>query len=219
MKKSRKLKNYKYNCNQLSRDKPFRIISNPYNKYIIKEKDIKQNQDEKEKGEINKPYERTFRVLGIKKRTNSTDSLINNSYNIINNISYPKNNNKYYAQNKDHVRDIFQYPIKEQSNDFYFQKYNNNLNEHKKINRKKDNYIINTEVISDINQNEYFFDNVNLFKDCAYKENQNPIYRNTMEDKGRLILNINNDKDKSLFCLFDGHGGEQVSTFLINLRK
>ena len=37
-----------------------------------------------------------------------------------------------------------------------------------------------------------------------------------MEDKGISILNINGDPDKALFCLFDGHGGDQVSKFLQN---
>ena len=35
-----------------------------------------------------------------------------------------------------------------------------------------------------------------------------------MEDKGKSILNYNNDKNKLLFCLFDGHGGDEVSTYL-----
>ena len=35
-----------------------------------------------------------------------------------------------------------------------------------------------------------------------------------MEDKGKSILNFNNDPEKILFCLFDGHGGDKVSSFL-----
>ena len=35
-----------------------------------------------------------------------------------------------------------------------------------------------------------------------------------MEDKSRVIQNINGDKNNHLFCLFDGHGGVNVSQFL-----
>ena len=54
----------------------------------------------------------------------------------------------------------------------------------------------------------------NLIKNYAYKENPNLPFRQYMEDKGISILNINGDPDKALFCLFDGHGGDQVSKFL-----
>ena len=37
-----------------------------------------------------------------------------------------------------------------------------------------------------------------------------------MEDKSRCIINLNNDISNSLFCLFDGHGGEGVSLYLQN---
>ena len=35
-----------------------------------------------------------------------------------------------------------------------------------------------------------------------------------MEDKSRVVQNINGDKNSHLFCLFDGHGGVNVSQFL-----
>jgi hypothetical protein len=35
-----------------------------------------------------------------------------------------------------------------------------------------------------------------------------------MEDKGKAIENLNNDPNKILFCLFNGHRGGQVSNFL-----
>ena len=37
-----------------------------------------------------------------------------------------------------------------------------------------------------------------------------------MEDKGRAVENLNGDENNALFCLFDGHGGEEVSTYLQN---
>jgi len=35
-----------------------------------------------------------------------------------------------------------------------------------------------------------------------------------MEDKGKSIINFDSNPDSALFCLFDGHGGGEVSKFL-----
>ncbi len=71
------------------------------------------------------------------------------------------------------------------------------------------------EKISKSDLVEYFEENYsNVIKDFTYKENQNENYRAYMEDKGVSVLNLNGDPDKALFCLFDGHGGEEVSKFL-----
>ena len=74
----------------------------------------------------------------------------------------------------------------------------------------------NNERISRIDLPEYYLETSNLIKNYSYKENPNLKFRDYMEDKGISILNINGDPDKALFCLFDGHGGDQVSKFLQN---
>ena len=61
---------------------------------------------------------------------------------------------------------------------------------------------------------EYYEPNSNVVKEYAYKEEQNFLYRNYMEDKGKSIDNFNNNSNNILFCLFDGHGGDTVSNFL-----
>ena len=48
----------------------------------------------------------------------------------------------------------------------------------------------------------------------SYKEDQNKNYKETMEDKGKSILNFNEKKNNILFTLFDGHGGDFVSNYL-----
>ncbi len=48
----------------------------------------------------------------------------------------------------------------------------------------------------------------------GYSQNQNAKHRKYMEDEGRVIENFNGDPNKILFCIFDGHGGGQVSKFL-----
>ena len=90
----------------------------------------------------------------------------------------------------------------------YNKNFNNNLIRHK--NSKKE-YL---EMISDDSLNEYYVKKCNIILEYAYKEERNLEYRTYMEDKGKSILNYNNDKNKMLFCLFDGHEGDEVSTYL-----
>ena len=91
-------------------------------------------------------------------------------------------------------------------------KYSNNINyPNKEFNNEND---FSKEKISEINISEYFNDNCTLIKSFAYKENPNRGYRDYMEDKSRVVQNINGDKNSHLFCLFDGHGGVNVSQFL-----
>ena len=75
------------------------------------------------------------------------------------------------------------------------------------------------EKISNDTLEEYYIENDSwndLLKNYAYKENANARFRDYMEDKGKSILNFNSDPDNALFCLFDGHGGGEVSKFLQN---
>ena len=48
----------------------------------------------------------------------------------------------------------------------------------------------------------------------SYKEDQNKNYKETMEDKGKSILNFNEKQNNILIALFDGHGGDFVSKYL-----
>ena len=91
-------------------------------------------------------------------------------------------------------------------------KYINNVNyQNKEFNNEND---LSKEKISEINISEYSDDNCTLIKSFAYKENPNRGYRDYMEDKSRVVQNVNGDKNSHLFCLFDGHGGVNVSQFL-----
>ena len=79
-----------------------------------------------------------------------------------------------------------------------------------------DTLINSEEIKNDISLSEYFYDNCELINNYAYKEIPNINYRLYMEDKSRSIINLNRDKSNSLFCLYDGHGGQEVSTYLQN---
>lgn len=72
----------------------------------------------------------------------------------------------------------------------------------------------NIEVISDDELKEYYIEKCNIILEFAYKEDRNKNHKINMEDKGKSIFNFNNDPNQLLFCLFDGHGGDKVSTYL-----
>ena len=99
-----------------------------------------------------------------------------------------------------------------------YSKYNNESKNYELISINNNNYSIKNsyteEKLSSIELSEYSEENCNSIKSYAYKENPNSRFRDYMEDKGRVIQNIKGDPNSSLFCLFDGHGGDQVSKFL-----
>ena len=73
------------------------------------------------------------------------------------------------------------------------------------------------KVIEHVNmRNNYSFKQCNAVKEYAYREDQNIANEETMEDKGKSIENFMNEPYQMLFMLFDGHGGETVSTYLQN---
>ena len=74
-------------------------------------------------------------------------------------------------------------------------------------------FVKNGELISNSNSNQYFRKTTTA-PVTSYGYCQNQGRRNYMEDKGKVIENLSGDPNKILFCLFDGHGGGQVSTFL-----
>jgi len=101
----------------------------------------------------------------------------------------------YYKNKKNNEEEEFYYTTKN--------KY--------KIKKEKNNDI---EYISDDELKEYYISNCNVILEYAYKEDRNCFHKINMEDKGKSIINFNNDSNKLLFCLFDGHGGDEVSSYL-----
>ena len=331
--------NYPYSHNQLSADNPFRYLGstiNPYQPKISNQPSQQYEVTTDKNSQTNKPptpYERnTIKKDNINEnkpwtRTNSNSSLINNSYNILNNIPYSKKDNfsqSFKSQQRDHVAELLNYTNRElpnyesiyrdrnknidqnnkneNNNQIPVNSYNNinssrippsnllqkdsssiskndnfnnidnknqnvnnlsslnnnktqdrifsptkNLNDNFIKNEKsKNNYdrginylfnsdnknnnerenknknifnsnnkiISNEEKLSNIELSEYSDENCNSIKSFAYKENQNSTFRNYMEDKSRAIQNLKGDPNSSLFCLFDGHGGGEVSKYL-----
>ena len=130
----------------------------------------------------------------------------NNNYTINNlktiNTNYEVAKNNYQDYNRTIDNNNNKYMNKDYNN---YNSYNNNYTQKK---------IIEEKISNDILDSYYIENNSLLIKDLAYKENANSRYRDYMEDKGKSILNFNSSENNALICLFDGHGGQEVSKFL-----
>ena len=232
---------YPYSHNQLSADNPFRYMGSSFNPYLPKVSEYPEKLEYNK--DMNKqtvsPYEKKDKPYN----RNSSTSLINNSYNIINNNgSYNKKKNfASFRNKKDHVADLFNYPYNPSEKNMNNSPYsvyttsklktpqiqrnqskndlnNNNIpiidnkefNNNNDLIDNKNNNLFNSQKFP----NKYNKNDFNNIKSFFYKENPNRTYRDYMEDKSRVIQNLNGDKNSYLFCLFDGHGGVNVSQFL-----
>jgi len=130
--------------------------------------------------------------------------LISNSYNILSNNLY--NSNKY----TDHVSDLLNYGNREQLYSYIGKKGFKNGDILNYSNRRN----IIQENISKDELTEYHNSNCWSVAEYAYKEEANEHFREYMEDKAKSIDGFNNDNNIGVFCIFDGHGGREVSTYL-----
>ena len=131
-----------------------------------------------------------------------SNSLITNSYNIIN-----KNNNE------DHVKDLLNFGNRENLYNYIGKKGYNIYNPFPNFINKNFQKMIK-EKISNDDSNEYYINNGWSVLEYAYKEEPNLNFRQSMEDKGKSVDGFNNNNDSGIFCIFDGHGGNEVSSFL-----
>ena len=136
--------------------------------------------------------------------SNNNNNYMNNlkTININNNFEIAKNNYQEYSRPKTN-----QYNINYNN----FNNYNYNTNSYNNYSSQKKT----EEIISNDSLDSYYINNsTQIIKDLAYKENPNAKYRDYMEDKGKSILNFNSSENNALICLFDGHGGQEVSKYL-----
>ena len=123
------------------------------------------------------------------------------------------NNIKLYSSienrnKRDHIGDLLNYGNRELLYNYIGEK---------NINNKNYNYTkFAQENISNDDLTEYYIKNGTSVLEYAYKEEPNLNYRDYMEDKGKSIDGLFNDYDTGIFCIFDGHGGVEVSLYLQN---
>ena len=156
------------------------------------------------------PKETIYTTSNNNKKNSISQSLIKNSYNILNkNLLYNISNIK----NEDHIKDLLNYGNRENlynyignKSNFYQSPFQNYMNKNltKMIKEK----------ISNDDDKEYYINNGRSVIEYAFKEEPNLKVRQNMEDKSKSVDGFNNDNNCGFFCIFDGHGGSEIATFL-----
>ena len=232
-KENKTFRSFRYSFNQLSSDNTYRGYASNKNIFNSNKKlfqnDYTEDLMSSRPGKIRKS-------IDLEKSKKSI--IIKHIYKVNNTISSKNLTQKFslFRQNKDHVSEIFNNNLEKPIVNYYEGSTTNKDEKPKsyctyttpkikkfkgrygknKIDEKEENKI-EEEKISNNNLTEYYLENNSkVIKNFAYKEDENSNYRAYMEDKGVSVLNLNGDPDKALFCLFDGHGGDEVSTFLQN---
>jgi len=174
---------------------------------------IKANN--KENNKLNR-YNYNLELLDNNKIVDNTQ-IVNN---IPNKETILKNNATNFSGGIQEINEIYQRNNGQPKNNEYLKQSvqpvtnTNNLNMIPRISNKK-NIVKEKEIIFDSKDKQVFRNcNSGLIKSYAYYEDHGE--RDYMEDQGKSIENLNGDPNQILFCLFDGHGGGEVSEFLKN---
>jgi len=177
--------------------------------------------------ETNNAFLNTPSQTKIAERANVNPSFVNSGHlpsttNQFNNNTLASTRNKFSFDNIGATNDL-RYSLPQSLNSGFYSFKNKNFDASRKEQEEIDKiirssyqgYQPSSEIISDNNGKEYYRECLSgLVKSYAYYEDQNVRNREYMEDQGKSIENLGGDQNKMLFCLFDGHGGGEVSKFL-----
>ena len=208
--------------NNLNSDKEDNKIK--YNKNIENQDDINNNNPKIKK----RPKQNTNNIDNIDNIEIETNSLNDeenpNSPQILNYSSFTtsemsqkyKDNKPNNLNNKNIYRPfvITKSPNQDSEEDYYY-------NNPKKNNYKnKKNYYTNQAIEYETIKESYTIKHCNCVLEYSFREDQNIDSEMLMEDKSKSIENFNNDKCQMIFEIFDGHGGDEMSSYLqANLAK
>ena len=209
--------------NNLNSDKEDNKIK--YNKNIENQNDINNNNPKIKK----RPKQNTNNIDNIDNIEIETNSLNDeenpNSPQILNYSSFTTSEmSQKYKDNKPNTnlnnKNIYRpfvitkSPNEESEEDYYY-------NNPKKNNYKnKKNYYTNQAIEYETIKESYTIKHCNCVLEYSFREDQNIDSEMLMEDKSKSIENFNNDKCQMIFEIFDGHGGDEMSSYLqANLAK
>ena len=209
--------------NNLNSDKEENKIK--YNKNIENQNDINNNNNPKIKKRPKQNTNNIDNIDNIEIETNSLNDEENpNSPQILNYSSFTtsemsqkyKDNKPNNLNNKNIYRPfvITKSPNQDSEEDYYY-------NNPKKNNYKnKKNYYTNQAIEYETIKESYTIKHCNCVLEYSFREDQNIDSEMLMEDKSKSIENFNNDKCQMIFEIFDGHGGDEMSSYLqANLAK
>ncbi len=166
----------------------------------------------------NNNYSKNLYYLNNYKDPNETiykNPSIGNSFNILNNNIFLKGSS---SQIKDQIGDLLNFENRE--NLYSYMGNSGNANSYNTFSftnkRNNTNSSLCKEKISNNESTDYFIKDAYCIKEYAYKEEPNLSFRDQMEDKAKSVDCFNRDYFSGLFCIFDGHGGSEVSQYLQN---
>ena len=198
-----------------------------YNKNIENQNDINNNNNNpKIKKRPKQNTNNIDNIDNIEIETNSLNDEENpNSPQILNYSSFTTSEmSQKYKDNKPNTnlnnKNIYRpfvitkSPNEESEEDYYY-------NNPKKNNYKnKKNYYTNQAIEYETIKESYTIKHCNCVLEYSFREDQNIDSEMLMEDKSKSIENFNNDKCQMIFEIFDGHGGDEMSSYLqANLAK
>lgn len=210
----------KYDNPQSDSDKEEKEEKNKLNNNNIK---IKKDNDiikKRKKKNINnyiKNIEIETNSLNDEDNSNTPQILNYSTYTI---PEYNQNYNQNKLNNKFHRPFVItKSPNFENEENYYYN--NNNDNSIYRSNKKTKKSFLKNQVIEyETIKESYTIKQCNCVLEYSFREDQNIDSETLMEDKSKSIENFNNDKNQMVFEIFDGHGGDEMSTYLqANLAK
>lgn len=224
------------NFNNQTLDKPQKDIEDKNNEYLTSSPQINANQRNNVNPQFLKSAYFPKTTLQLNNEAISKNNLYNNNIqtkntNFIdsknlnfNNFNFDSLQNKNISnipsmaneQTLNEKKDSKNYPSGDDTTKSESESKEKKEEKDEKIRASMSNFHMdNGEIISNSDAKEYYRESNNgLVKSYAYFQDQNVGNREYMEDQGKAVENLEGDPNKILFCLFDGHGGGEVSKFL-----
>ena len=162
-----------------------------------------------------------------KVKFNIKNDYYNNNYDYQNNSRYQEQGQKKLTKSINYTYNIQQDEIpkknKKINESTYIKrpfviedKQNKNSKFIKKSHNKKIKNVQNQAIEYETVKENYTIKHCNCVLEYSFREDQNIDSETIMEDKSKSIENFNNDKNQMIFEIFDGHGGDEISSYLQN---
>ena len=210
----------KYDNPQSDSDKEEKEEKNKLNNKNIK---IKKDNDiikKRKKKNINnyiKNIEIETNSLNDEDNSNTPQILNYSTYTI---PEYNQNYNQNKLNNKFHRPFVITKSPNFENEENYYYNNNNNNSIYRSNKKTKKSFLKNQVIEYETIKESYTIKQCNCVLEYSFREDQNIDSETLMEDKSKSIENFNNDKNQMVFEIFDGHGGDEMSTYLqANLAK
>ena len=210
----------KYDNPQSDSDKEEKEEKNKLNNKNIK---IKKDNDiikKRKKKNINnyiKNIEIETNSLNDEDNPNNPQILNYSTYTI---PEYNQNYNQNKLNNKFHRPFVITKSPNFENEENYYYNNNNNNSIYRSNKKTKKSFLKNQVIEYETIKESYTIKQCNCVLEYSFREDQNIDSETLMEDKSKSIENFNNDKNQMVFEIFDGHGGDEMSTYLqANLAK